>query len=272
MIGQKLIQRVRDAFPLFSHTRGEKMHFRCNICGRMTQALLSKLTREEVTCRCGSTARSRALVHVLSLGLFGESYAISDMPIRTDLVGVDMSGAATYAGRLAKHISYTNTFLHKAPFLDIVAPSKEWLGRCDFVISSDVFEHVAPPASRAFENTLRLLKPGGVLVLTVPYAPEGETVEHFPELHRYRVETREGKLVLVNVTADGKVQEYDHLVFHGGEGDTLEMRVFSEKGVLRELERAGFVDIHIHREFCPKFGITWPQAWSLPISARRPRA
>lgn len=272
MNGLKLLKRVWEAFPLTIHARGQEMRFRCNICGRMTKALPSKLTREDVTCRCGSTVRLRALVHVLSLGLFGESRAIPDMPFRPDLVGVDMSGAATYAGRLAEQIGYTNTFLHKSPFLDIVAPSEEWLSRCDFVISSDVFEHVASPVSRAFENTLRLLKPGGVLVLTVPYAPVGETVEHFPELHRHQIEKRDGKRVLVNVTANGCLQEFNHLVFHGGEGDTLEMRVFSESGVLKELERAGFTNIHIHREPSSQFGIIWPQEWSLPISARRPKA
>jgi hypothetical protein len=52
----------------------------------------------------------------------------------------------------------------------------------------------------------------------------------------------------------------------------LEMRVFSESGVLRELEHAGFTDIHIHREPYSQFGIAWPQEWSLPISARRPLA
>lgn len=271
MNGLKLLKRAWEALPFSSHTRGREIPFRCNICGRMARALPSRLTREDVTCRCGSTVRLRALVHALSLELFGESHAIPDMPFRPDLVGVDMSGAATYAGRLAERIGYTNTFLHKPPFLDIVAPPEEWLSRCDFVISSEVFEHVPPPVSRAFENTLRLLKPGGVLVLTVPYAPVGEIVEHFPELHRYHVEKRDGKRVLVNATVNGSVQEFDHLVFHGGEGETLEMRVFSESGVLRELERAGFTDIHIHRETCSQFGITFLQEWSLPISARRPR-
>ena len=253
-----------------SVTESNVIRFRCNICSRAVRALPSRLTREEVTCPCGSTVRLRALVHVLSLELFGESYAIPDFPFRADLVGVDMSGAETYARHLTERLSYTNTFLHKAPFLDIVDPSEEWLSRCDFVISSDVFEHVAPPVSRAFENTLRILKPGGILILTVPYAPAGETREHFPELHRYHVMNRNGKKVLVNVTDEGKVQEFDQLVFHGGEGETLEMRVFSESGVLEELERAGFVDIRVHREPYPQFGILWSQPWSLPITARRP--
>jgi SAM-dependent methyltransferase len=182
-----------------------------------------------------------------------------------------MSGATAYAKRIAKRLGYTNTFLHKAPSLDITGPGQEWLGQCDFVMSSDVFEHVVPPISRAFKNTLQILKPGGIFVLTVPYTLTGETREHFPELHRYQVLSRKGKRVLVNMTNEGKVQEFDQLVFHGGEGETLEMRVFSETGLLRELEQAGFADIRIHREPFRQFGIIWHQQWSLPITARRPR-
>ncbi|MEJ1354015.1 MAG: methyltransferase domain-containing protein [Candidatus Sedimenticola sp. (ex Thyasira tokunagai)] len=181
-----------------------------------------------------------------------------------------MSGATTYADMLAMKVGYTNTFLHKPPYLDISNPDSQWLGCCDFVISSDVLEHVAPPVRLAFENTLRLLKPGGVFVLTVPYTKTGETVEHFSELHDYHIEKRKGKWVLQNTTTDGRSQVFDHLIFHGGEGETLEMRLFSETGVLGELYRAGFTDIRIHNEPCRKHGIKWPQDWSLPITARRP--
>lgn len=248
----------------------ERISFCCNICNRQSRVATAKLTREEPTCRCGSSVRLRSIVHVLTLSLFGKSLAIPDIPLHTDLVGIDMSGATIYAERLTGRIGYVNTFLHKEPRLDIVSPDEKWLSRCDFVISSDVFEHVAPPISLAFDNTFRLLKPGGVFVLTAPYAKTGGVVEHFPELHDYRIEKRGGKRILVNRTLEGKIQEFDDLVFHGGEGETLEMRIFSESGLLGELVRAGFSDIHIHEEPCPAFGIIWPQRWSLPISARRP--
>ena len=246
------------------------LRFRCNICGRASRADKGRLTREDPTCRCGSTVRVRALVHVLSSELFGKSLALADFPSRQDIVGIDMSGADAYAGKLAAKLGYTNTFLHKPPYLDITNPDAAWLGRCDFVISSDVFEHVAPPVSRVFVNTLRVLKPGGVFVLTVPYGKHGDTLEHFPELHDYRLEERGKRCVLVNTTADGKRQEFENLVFHGGEGETLEMRVFSEAGVLGVLRRAGFDDIRIHGEHHHEFGIHWIYDWSLPISARRP--
>lgn len=248
----------------------DMLHFRCNICGKQTCAPLARLTREERTCRCGSSVRLRSLVHVLSLEQFGRSLAVPDFPLRPDIVGIDMSGAATYSERLAEKIGYTNTFLHKPPCLDITDPDPAWIGKCDFVISSDVLEHVPAPVSRAFENTARLLKPGGLLILTVPYAKTGDGIEHFPALHNYRFETRNGKRMLVNITAQGQKQEFDNLIFHGGEGETLEMRVFSESAVLQALQQAGFVEIHIHQHPCPEFGILWPQDWSLPISARRP--
>lgn len=263
---------LRDRLTHSARVNENAVSFRCNICGRRNKAGAERLAREESSCPCGSTVRLRALVHVLSKELLGESQAIPDMPKRKDLVGIDMSGAATYSARLPDRLGYTNTYLHKPPRLDITDPDPQWLGSCDFVISSDVFEHVAPPVGRAFENALRLLKPGGILLLTVPYTKAGMTVEHFPELHEYRIETRDGKRILLNTTADGRPQIFDQLVFHGGEGETLEMRVFSEAGVLAELQRAGFTNIRIHGEPCLEYGILWKDDWSLPITARRPAA
>lgn len=255
---------------LFGRSRQENgLRFRCNLCGRSALAPIAKLTREETACKCGSTVRQRSLIHCLSLELFGKSLPLPDFPLRPDIIGIDMSGATTYSHRLAKRLGYTNTFLHKSPQLDITDPDPSWIGQCDFVISSDVLEHVPPPVSLPFSNVLRLLKPGGLFVLTVPYAKQGMTVEHFPELHDYRLEARDGKRVLVNVTREQQRQEFDNLVFHGGEGETLEMRVFSESGVIQELHHAGFIDIRIHGEPCPEYGIFWPQDWSLPITARR---
>lgn len=262
---------LKDALEQIRWRKTGLLRFRCNICGRHAYALPARLTREEPTCRCGSTVRQRALMRLLSLELFGQVLALSDFPKRPDIVGIDMSGADIYSEKLSKSLAYTNTFFHKPPQLDISNPNPRWLGQCDFIISSDVFEHVAPPVSRAFENTLHLLKFGGVFIFTVPYAKTGMTVEHFPDLHNYHLDNRNGKQVLVNLTADGQKQEFDQLVFHGGEGETLEMRVFSESGVQDELRRAGFSDIRIHGQSCPEFGIYWPQDWSLPISARRPK-
>lgn len=247
------------------------MDFRCNVCGSRCHVPASGLGREHPGCSCGSTVRIRSLIHLLSLHFSDKSLALPDFPVRRDIAGLDMSGAESYAAGLAAKFDYINTFLHREPMLDITRPDPHWSGRYDFVISSDVFEHVAAPVQTAFANTLMLLKPGGLFLLTVPYTPEGATVEHFPRLHDYRLEQRGARRVLINRTIDHQLEEFGDLVFHGGEGETLEMRVFSREGVIAELQRAGFVDIRIHGDACPEHGIIWTQQWSLPITARRPR-
>ena len=263
-------KNLGDRLNIFFGKNEDLLPFQCNVCGRMTSVPSSRLKREEPSCRCGSTLRTRSLIHVLTTELLGKSVPIPDIPMHSELVGIDMSGAAVYADKLDQCFNYTNTFLHKEPRLDVTAPEAHWFGSCDFVVSSDVLEHVRPPVSDAFDNILKMLKPGGLLVMTVPYRKDGTTQEHFPDLNSYRIEGHGKDRVLVNTRADGQIERYEDLVFHGGDGDTLEMRVFSESSILRELADAGFDDIRIHDEPMLQFGIVWTEQWSLPISARRP--
>jgi len=200
--------------------------------------------------------------------LFGESLAIADFPsYARELAGIGMSDVGHYAEVLPTKMRYINTFLHKEPRLDIQHPDPQHLGAYDFVISSDVMEHVPPPISSAFKNLRAMLKVGGVLILTVPFTMNHETEEHFPDLHDYEVVSRNGRRILINHTVSGQIQEYPDLTFHGGPGRTLEMRVFSEKGVFQELTDAGFGDITAHREPHAEAGIYWKEPWSVPITA-----
>jgi hypothetical protein len=243
--------------------------FRCNVCSSTCSVPIAALEREGGHCAvCDSSMRFRSLIYCLSLRLFGASLPIAAFPADAKrLRGFGMSDTGRYAELLAAKLGYTNTYYHKAPRLDVQAPPPECMGVHDFAISSDVFEHVVPPIATAFTNLRLLLKPGGVLVFTVPLSLESETVEHFPELHEFEIRQREGGHVLVNRTIDGRTQEFTELVFHGGPGSTLEMRLFSEAGLRRELERAGFVDIRFHREPCFEVGIYWHAPWSVPITA-----
>lgn len=246
-----------------------RLSFRCNICGAGSAARVVELDRETPSCgNCGSTVRWRSIVHALSVELFGESLALPDFPARPDITGVGLTDAESYAAPLSRKLGYKNTYLHKEPMLDIAAGDSGLEGTLDFVISSDVFEHVAPPVSRAFENSRKLLKPGGVLIFTVPYGKTGETVEHFPELHDYRVIQRNGGYVLENTTREGEKQVFDDLVFHGGPGTTLEMRRFTEPSLISACKAAGFGEVKVYK--APDFdhGIYWNVDWSLPMAAR----
>jgi len=256
--------------PALSDCRADTpVPFRCNLCGTLNVVAFGELRRETPSCRrCGSTVRLRSIGHLVARELFGADLALPDLPRRPDLRGVGLSDAKAYAKPLARRLDYENTFFHRAPRLDITAIDDARAGRYDFVIASDVFEHVLAPVSRAFVNARRLLKPAGVFVLTVPFGTEGPTREHFPDLHDWRIEGRGDERVLVNRTADGREQRFPNPCFHGGSGSTLEMRLFSRDDLLRELRDAGFAHARIADEAYLPFGIVWPEPWSTPIVAR----
>jgi SAM-dependent methyltransferase len=243
--------------------------FQCNVCSGQNKLPLLALEREAGACGCcGSTMRYRAAIHCLSTRLFGQSLTIDDFPPEARTVnGLGMSDPEPVASRLRKGMGYINTFFHREPRLDIQAPSSDFVGSCDYVLSSDVFEHVAPPLSGAFANLRTLLRPGGVLALTVPFVLEGDTVEHFPDLYDYSIEQREAGPILVNRTKSGLREEHSNLMFHGGPGETLEMRVFSRSGLERELVGASFSNVRFHQEACFDFGIYWANPWSVPVTA-----
>jgi SAM-dependent methyltransferase len=230
-----------------------------------------ELDRELPSCPgCGSTVRWRSIIRTLSLELFGESLALPDFPHRPDIRGLGMSDWDGYAQTLSRKFDYVNTYYHREPKFDITNIPASFVGSFDFVISSDVFEHVPPPVSLAFANVRRLLKPGGVLIFTAPYTKEAETVEHFPELYNYELVETGDCFILKNTTRTGDSQVFENLIFHGGDGSTLEMRVFSERSLIGEFERAGFKNITIHGEPDFEHGIYRQEDWSLPMSARVP--
>ena len=242
--------------------------FRCNLCGEANRATLRELSREAPSCAaCGSNARFRAMARLVIRELLGHDIALPETPECRDIVGLGLSDAIAYSVPLAAKFTYENTWYHMAPQLDIANVPPERFGRYDFVIASDVFEHVAPPVSRAFDNARRLLKPGGKLVFSVPFSFEPDTVEHYPDLHDWTLAERDGRWRLSNTTVTGERQTFDELTFHGGPGSTLEMRLFSRAGLEREFARAGFARVRMASEPYLPFGIHWPDPFSVPMVA-----
>ncbi|HUP98551.1 MAG TPA: class I SAM-dependent methyltransferase [Usitatibacter sp.] len=250
----------------------ERFDFLCNVCGRRNHGvpLDHVQNREFQSCgSCHASLRMRSLMYALSQELFGSPRALPAFPEDKSIRGIGMSDWEGYAGRLAEKLDYVNTFYHCEPRLDIAEVPEERFGRYDFLISSDVFEHIPPDAlERAFANSRKLLRPGGSFILTVPFNKEGETREHFPRLHDFRIVEEGGRRVLRNRTVEGEEEAFDQLVFHGGEGMTLEMRMFAEADLLRRLHDAGFSSAAVRADHAPRFGIMWPIDHSLPIVAR----
>ena len=244
--------------------------FTCNICGSVSQRPAAPPGREVPSCpACGSTVRLRSLIALLSREIFGVELALPDFPVLKSLRGIGMSDPPEMAARLAEKFAYTNTFYHQEPRVDIENPAQEHIGRYDFILSSEVMEHVAPPVERAFVNLNRMLKPDGLLLFTVPYRIDGRTAEHFPELHEYALAAPGGRTVLVNRRRDGSLEVFENLSFHGGDGSTLEMRVFTETSLKEILAAAGFGGVEIASEKVPEFGVLHGETWSLPMVGRK---
>ena len=259
---------MNDQSPRY--IQGLNVHFLCNICSQKNDVPLEELTRETPTCSgCGSSVRYRSLMHQLSLALFEMPLALRDFPLSKEIRGLGTSDWEPFAKQLAQKLCYINTYYDSDPFLDLKKPSEDWHGKHDFVICSEVLEHIDPPVQRAFEGLFSLLRPGGVAILTVPFQIDAETVEHFPELHQWALCPLGDRMILVNTTKKGTLQVFDNLTFHGGRGSTLEMRIFGENDFLAGLQNSGF-ETHVVREAYLDFGIHWAVNWSLPVIARRP--
>ena len=242
--------------------------FICNICGQNNT--VAALTHEASSCGgCGSNVRLRALIYMLCMELFGEGLLLQEFPCLKAITGMGLSDQLSYAGILAGKFDYTNTFYDREPFMDITKPHPDRHGTYDFILSSDVFEHIGVPVERAFEEVGKLLKPNGVLCLTVPFSLREETVEHYPDLHEYAIVGLSGVPLLINRRKDGTLEVHENLVFHGGKGATLEMRLFSRKDLERKLTAAGFEKVIFQTESVPRFGISHEGEWSIPMVARK---
>ena len=245
------------------------MQFHCNICGAANEFPPAGFGRDEPSCAsCGSTVRLRALLHALSDEIFGMPLALSDFPVLKSIRGLGIADQSVCASLLESRFDYRNTFYHDAPRFDISQPPEE-RGTLDFILASEIFEHVAPPVEQSLANACAMLKPHGFLAMTVPYLPADTTKEHFAGLCESSLVTVGGHPVLVNRSRSGEWQVFEDLEFHGGDGSTLELRVFGAADLRQKLVDAGFSRVEFVAAQYPPFGIAHSQSWSLPVIAAK---
>ena len=231
----------------------------------------------------GGTSRLRAMIYLLSKELFDKPTCLMDFPNDKSIKGIGMSDAPEYAIPLSEKLDYTNTYYEKEPFLDIYKLSKEQVNSYDFVLSTDVFEHIPPYPGLdiAFKNLYDLLKPNGFVIFGVPFTLDDKTIEHFPNLYNYHFSI-EDEIILHNQTIDDKYEKFENLCFHGGPGDitqdkksggsTLEMRIFCKKDLEQRFYKAGFREIEfldIEDPVVKNHGIYWEGPWSLCMIVRK---
>ncbi len=203
----------------------------------------------------------------LSIGLFGQAKRLSEFPRDSSLSGLGLTDWRGYTWRLRRLFDYQNTYLDRKPIFDLCR-KPDRTAECDFVIALDVLEHVPPPVEVAFRNLAAVIKEGGLAIISVPYSLHDETVEHFPELNQYSIVKVFGSPCLVNKRRDGSLEIFDRLVFHGGPGNALEMRVFARRHLIELLRSVGLAGIEFIGH-SPEWGIIYENECSHVLIARK---
>jgi SAM-dependent methyltransferase len=222
--------------------------FLCNVCGMSNYLPLRRLTREDGHCaKCRCYGRLRSMIYAVTAHFSPDQIILARTRPRKDIRGLGCSDWG-YTELLAEKFDYVNTFYDHEPQLDLCKVDwSRWApDSFDFITCTDVLEHVEPPIEGTFDNMRRLLKPGGVAILTVPTTMEPATREHFHDLHDWRIETEGKQRVVVNRRRDGAIDRFDNLCFHGGVGLTLEFRIFSRQGLIDSVQNAGLRVAAIH--------------------------
>lgn len=222
----------------------ESIKGQCNICGWKGEFSLPEREREGVMCRnCSSTSRNRAVVYVLGQLMKQAGHPVFEWPKNKSLKILESSARGSYPVMFADKFDYYATEFDPAKIAEGTHP-REFAdfqklhydnNTFDFVIASDVFEHVRKDED-GYKEILRVLKHGASFILTVPY-------DH----------NRASTIVRVDTSGETDI----HLLepeYHGGGGHTLTYRNYG-RDLLSLLHKVGYAVGHIALSV-PAYGIT----------------
>ncbi|MEB0110450.1 class I SAM-dependent methyltransferase [Variovorax sp. RTB1] len=234
----------------------------CPVCGDKSWFEgFSDNVRESGTCStCQSFNRQRQMAHAIRTRFKVGSTGPFRFPSGFVIYNTETTGA------LHHRLSATDGYLCSEYFGDEFLPGQDVGGRrhedlralsfpsdsIDLVMSSDVMEHMPDPYA-AHREILRVLKPGGTHIFTVPFVATMAT------------DQIRAKLV------DGEIQYLEEKAFHGDpvrpDEGVLVWTIFGLEMFAR-LEALGF-ETAARNLFFPDEGIVG--AWSLIFEARKSR-
>lgn len=245
--------------------------FTCNLCGaRVNSVAFEELEREKGLCsECGANVRVRSIIQIVSTEMLGKPVEVTRWPELKTFTVIGVGDMDAVKRSFSEKLTYYDAHLDEGelPFLKVTEAPAELRNRADVLVCSEVLQHVFPPVQDAFHWLFSLLRPGGLLVLTVPYGFE-PTVEYFPNLREWSLVQYRGSTVLQNVTERGRKERFKELRLYGN--GRLESRLFGLTDLRRHLREAAFEDITIAGADHLQYGIQFRDPWSLPITARKP--
>ncbi len=240
-------------FPIQADHLEKYPKFFCLICGQDSQLVINNPDnlREDCLCQyCYSTNRQRQMAYLFLQSIFGYpsiNESINNLSdIDQNIHNTESSGAlhqylkincqnyscSEYFGSQYQSGEMVNGVMHQ----DLMNISFS-ANSLDYLLSSDVFEHIPDPY-QAFKEIHRVLRPGGKHIFTVPFH---QTL--FEDDIRAKIE-------------NGQIIHLHDPIYHGDpvrpEG-ILVYTIFSLE-MLVKLSRLGFVT-KMHRLYAPQFGI-----------------
>lgn len=160
------------------------------------------------------------MVHKLSTELFGRSAPLPLIPPDKSIAGLGLTDSFSISSILEQRLSYRNTYLHREPRFDLTCDPSP-IGPLDFLIASEVLEHVEPPVIRAFRRAAAILKPSGFLLLTVPWIFDGGPQGELPELYDWKFCWHAGAWTVINRNPNGETEFFPRIAVDGGPGPCL---------------------------------------------------
>ncbi len=202
---------------------------RCNICGHAGPFIRPEGLKEGYQCtNCSASSRNRLVMYVLGVMLGFGDRPVFEWPENPSLRILEPCPRGPQVPMLQAKFDYV-TPEYDAEKIAAGADPREFAdvqklpfddASFDFVIASDIFEHVREDV-KGFREIFRTLKPGGTFLLTVPYDHARETT-----LERVKVEG-EKDIPLVEPR------------YAGGGGATLDYREYG-RDLLQKLRDVGF--------------------------------
>lgn len=235
----------------------------CGVCQRETDFTFSPTAdgpinlREELACRhCGLNARVRAIVHLLSEATPPGTPASIYLTEQTTglyqfvkarwpkVVGSEFF-EESFRQRLSRHLRQLIGQGDALRREDVTALT--FGDQClDVIISCDVLEHV-PDYRKALSEFGRVLRPGGRLLLTVPF-----------------MEQSYDTTVRARLKANGEIEHIEEPEYHGDPMDPDGVLAFYNFGwdLLDRVREAGFSEASWRVPWAPGEGL-FPGLWTL---------
>lgn len=208
------------------------------------------------------------MIGLMDLLIGNHKIPLEDIISQRHLCILGISDNDTYASILENKFDYVNTFMHKEPKLDVCNEETftGHTGKYDAIICSDVIEHTSLPPRTVLQNMKRLLRTGGGIILSAPTSHFSDHVEWYPS-HRSLAIIKQGDEYVVEWQNLKGCKYVDRApIFHGGPGNTLEMRQISHVRLLEDAMAVGLAARTI--EFAMESGYVWPLRQMGPFGAR----